>query len=290
MDPPPYEAISYVWGSQNKQKSLLINGNAVEISYNLFDAIRSLRSEDTFRIIWADAICIDQEDLDDKVQQINIMGDIYENAKSVVVCLGQSTERTGEAMRALRYFTDPKKKEEEPPWSHTTISSTEKCLADIFTHPWFKRVWTVQEATLARHTRLICGEHEVSWSGDLRTIRSILFRIKAAAISPYFSLSAGDTSVDFDWVPLLNILETQARQAAKREGVTLHCNHLDLAFDFRHRKCKNPRDRYYAILGIIENDQGAKLELRPDYLITLEELHHRFMVEIQRIIEIEDVH
>jgi hypothetical protein len=75
------------------------------------------------------------------------------------------------------------------------------------------------------------------------------------------------------------------RQAARREGVTLYRNHLDLAFDFRHRQCLDQRDRYFAIFGIIENDTGGKLSIAPDYTIPLEELHLRFTNEIKRIID-----
>jgi hypothetical protein len=280
---PPYEAISYVWGPWNERASLLIYGHPIKVHKTAFDAMHVLRKADSYRLVWVDAICIDQSNAAERGHQVAIMGEIYENAGNVAVCLGKPTERTAEAMRVLRYFTEPKRSVEEPPWSHMTLSDTEESLADVLRRPWFTRIWTVQEATLASHITLVCGDHEVSWSGDLRTMRSIVFRIKAAAISPYFYDSA------IDWAPLLDILETQARQAAKKEGVILQRHHLDLAFDFRHRKCHDPRDKYFAIFGIIENDRGAKLNLAPDYSISLEELHRRFTAEIQRISEIEDV-
>jgi hypothetical protein len=190
-------------------------------------------------------------------------------------------------MRVLRFFTEANALSEEPPWSYTALPELERNLADILTRPWFQRVWTVQEATLSRHTTLVCGEHQVSWRGDLQTMRSIVFRIKAAAVSPYFS-SATIPTITPDWSPLLNILETQMRQAARREGVTLRRNQLDLAYDFRHRQSADLRDKYFAIFGIIENDQGGQLSLLPDYRIGLEELHRKFTAEIQRIGETED--
>jgi hypothetical protein len=71
------------------------------------------------------------------------------------------------------------------------------------------------------------------------------------------------------------------KQAVRREGNTLYRNHLDLAFDFRHRKSTNPRDKYYTIFRIIENGQGGPLPLLPDYGISLEELHRRFTETIR---------
>lgn len=134
------------------------------------------------------------------------------------------------------------------------------------------------------------GPRRVCWRGDLCTMRSIVFRIKSAVISPYYTMGEAEPGPDINWDPLLSVLETQMRQAARREGVVLHRNHLDLAYDFRHRRSHDARDKYYAIMSIIENDQGAELCLRPSYEISLEELHRQFIAEIQRIGEIEDVH
>lgn len=281
---PPYEALSYVWGDYQQRASVKIDGYPIEIHAELFNAIHTLRNPDSPRLIWADAICIDQSNSPEKSHQVHIVGRIYETAENVVVYLGKPSDRSEEAMQYLNFFTNPSNVSEEPPWSYSELSMAEQNLADILSRPWFERIWKVQEATLARHTTLVCGEHRVSWHVDLQTMRSIVFKIKAAAISPYFSPNASYPST-LDWSPLLDILETQMRQAARREGVTLRRNHLDLAFDFRHRKCTERRDKYFAIFGIIENDQGGQLALVPDYTIGLEELHDRFTAETRRISE-----
>jgi hypothetical protein len=286
LQAPPFEALSYTWGNYQERASLKINGHAVGIHAGLFDAIHTLRLPNSSRLIWADAICIDQMNHDEKGHQVSIMGQIYETAKNVAVYLGKPSERSEEGMRCLKFFIESDNQLQEPPWLYSKLPEAEQNLADILTRPWFQRIWTVQEATLARNTTLLCGAQQVSWPGDLQTIKSIVFRIKAAAISPYFSSASGYIST-LDWSPLLNILETQMRQAARREGFTLYRNHLDLAFDFRHRKSADPRDKYFAIFGIIENDQGAQLALAPDYFIGLEELHYRFTAEIRRMGETE---
>ena len=121
-----------------------------------------------------------------------------------------------------------------------------------------------------------------------------IFRIKATVISPAFDWGAQQQST-LDWLPLLDILEAQSRQAARREGATLHRNQLELAFTFRHRKAHDPRDKIFAISNIVEheNDEHNKAELRilhADCEETLEEIHSRFEREIKRIAEIEDAH
>ena len=187
-------------------------------------------------------------------------------------------------MRFLKYFTESNELTTEPPWSFLQMAAVKQSLRDILNRPWFTRMWTVREATLARRTLLICGEHTVSWACNLKTMRSNVFRIKSAAISPYFSLHLSPTN-DLDWSPLLSILETQMRQAARRKGVTLRRNQLDLAYDFRHRMCYDPRDKYFAIFSIIENDRGGRLTFRPDYSTSLEQVHKAFTSEIRRLLD-----
>lgn len=212
------------------------------------------------------------------------MARIYENAASVMVYLGRSTERTEEAMRVLRWFMDPEADAVEAPWSYSAMVEVEQSLEDILYRPWFDRIWTVQEVTLARHTTMICGQHRVSWQVDLQTVRSILFRIKATAISPESEGDAGYAS-SLAWSRLLDILETQLRQAARRENVVIRRNHLDLMYDFRNRQCHDRRDKYFAILNIIENDAGGRMTLAPDYRCTLQEVHQQYMASIQKILE-----
>jgi hypothetical protein len=285
---PPYEALSYIWGDWDKRRTIQLIESTCDVTKNLLDALSNLRSPNAERLIWADAICVNQHDLHERNHQVSIMDKIYEGAKSVVIFLGEDTDQTEQAFRILRHFTDMNAEKEELPWSHAQLSDTEKSLQDIFGREWFNRIWTVQEATLARHTTLVCGNHQLSWDGNLQTLRSMVFRIQAHAISPYFSILSPQKS-SLDWSPLLNILETQMRQAARREGVTLQRSLLDIAYNFRERRCMEPRDKFFAIFSMIENDKGERLRLQPDYTMRLEDVYDDFIREIHRIGEIEDV-
>src|SRR5690349_23769360 len=62
-----YEALSYVWGSpENRRVVFMNNGCYIHVTTNLFAALTRLRDRFFERIIWIDAICINQ---DDKVEQ-----------------------------------------------------------------------------------------------------------------------------------------------------------------------------------------------------------------------------
>jgi hypothetical protein len=286
-DLPHYEALSYVWGGVAGPFIVLVNGRTFPLQKGTFLAIHALRERNSERLIWVDALCINQNDMIERGTQVAIMGEIYERARSVVVYLGEATDKSDEAMRALQYLMDAQRVKDEPPWSHTTLIDVEHVLQDIFGRPWFKRIWTVQEASLAQHTTLLCGGHTVSWHGDLRSLRRTIFRIKMAAISPYFSITSGRRS-KVDWSPLIDILETQMRQAARREGAALYQNQLDLAFQFRNRHSSDPRDNYFALFGLVENEKGGELKFCPDYTLSLEQVHLKYMREIERISGIND--
>jgi hypothetical protein len=282
LQAPSYEAISYVWGTRDNQPTISVDGSVMQIFQGAFQAIHALRRPDSDQIVWIDAVCIDQSCAEERSRQVSMMSDIYGMARSVAVYLGKAIEQTSEAMRLLQYLISPDGTMEQPPWISSKLSKVEDVLQDILERPWFERVWTVQEAALARHTTLICGEYKVSWSSDLRNLRSVIFRIKSAAISPYFSAASGRKS-KLDWSPLTDILETQLRQAARREGVILHRNQLDIAYQFRHRECRDPRDNYFAMFGIVESEKGGDLRFTVDYSMSLEQVHQRYTEELMRI-------
>lgn len=280
---PHYEALSYTWGAWDDRGTLVINGQTVDIHAGLFNAIHALRHITSERLVWADAVCINQTDMYEKNHQIRMMDKLYTNAKNVAIYLGQPNEYSHQAIEALRSFIDLDTELAQPPWLYVPPPGMERCLEDLLTRPWFQRIWTVQESVLARYTTLFCGQHEVSWRGDYHTLKRIVFRIKAAAIAPHFGPDGGPSQLD--WTPLLQIFEAQMRQAAKREGFTIQRNQLDLAFDFRHRRSTDARDKYYAIFSIQENDSGDSLILSPDYSKGVGELHQKFVTEMQRLSE-----
>jgi hypothetical protein len=70
---------------------ILVNGASVAVTVNLESALRYLRHSDLPRVLWIDAICINQHDLGEKRHQVSIMQSIYTYAEQVVVWLGLET-------------------------------------------------------------------------------------------------------------------------------------------------------------------------------------------------------
>lgn len=111
-----YEPISYCWkaytrehwlGSTYKEKKkqkrirVRIDGADFYINENLHGALRQMRLESTVRVLWADAICINQTDETEKSAQVAIMGDIYRNGRTTLAWLGEADHRTRKAFSKL---------------------------------------------------------------------------------------------------------------------------------------------------------------------------------------------
>lgn len=69
FEPPPYEALSYVWWPPQCDRSFLCPTGIVPITINLEVALKWIPSVDQVRVVWADAICINQKDVTERGHQ-----------------------------------------------------------------------------------------------------------------------------------------------------------------------------------------------------------------------------
>lgn len=84
----PFEAISYVCGSNIKCHTITIDERPLAITESLSQALRQTRPKDRPRPLWADAICINQDDSEEKNQQVALMGHIYQKSRCTLMCFG----------------------------------------------------------------------------------------------------------------------------------------------------------------------------------------------------------
>lgn len=98
----PHEALSYTWGSSEKDKTIIVNGKSFKITSNQFLALWHLRFEHEDRIIWADGICIDQSHKREKNHQAMHMSSIYSEAERVLIWLGEASHETNLFTQALK--------------------------------------------------------------------------------------------------------------------------------------------------------------------------------------------
>jgi hypothetical protein len=89
--PVPYYALSYVWGNSTETLPIYLNGIQHQVTRNLESALRHLRHL-KYKLLWIDALCINQKDLNERESQIRYMKQIYTKSKQTLVWLGASSD------------------------------------------------------------------------------------------------------------------------------------------------------------------------------------------------------
>lgn len=103
-----YEALSYEWGNPKKTHIFsLDNGSTIYITESLHHALRDIRHESPSqadRVVWADAICINQDDTGEREQQVTMMGSIYRKAKRVITYIGPESDNSSLGIEFASYL------------------------------------------------------------------------------------------------------------------------------------------------------------------------------------------
>ena len=109
-DNPTYEAISYVWGDTIDPQNIYVEPGerAMPITKNLHSVLRNVRLQQEERVLWADALCINQKDLGERGSQVAIMADIFKNAARVLAYLGDYWDGCELAVEAILQLAENK--------------------------------------------------------------------------------------------------------------------------------------------------------------------------------------
>jgi len=283
-----YEAISYAWGDYPEFDQTLFLGNQVlKISRNLYAALMAYSYPDRTRLLWADAICINQADTVEKTQQVAIMADIYSKAKRVQAWLAPASNYTTEAMKFMARLASKAEsfgisdEVDQPRWfpdfpsvnicddeAQNLIYDAIKAHVDyLVSRSWFNRVWIVQEVTLAAELIVSCGHSTMDWTtfaraletlrGALRQVPRGEERLRLEGLKPAWEL----------------IRQRDVFRLLDRHGDRNH--HLMtnvLGKQMSNRNCSDDRDRVYAMLAMTK----SPYPMTPDYDRTVAEAYTDF--------------
>lgn len=255
-----YDALSYVWGDQGTKTTILLDAKPFDVTMNLCWALRRTRDRHETRLIWADAICINQRDLQERSQQVAMMSSIFGGASRVLICMGDppspgededvSSLMNGFALLWGRHLDTPVLGEGDPLRNDARWHSVAR-----FMHlPWFRRAWVIQEVGLAGDPRVLYGRCEFGYRQMLQVMRwtgsqmwIVQFAIPSFLVHREWS----------DW--------TQPKHPLTFIDLLNHGALLD---------CTDPRDHVYAFLGhpLARNKAGGPLVL-PDYTKSVEQVY-----------------
>lgn len=173
---PPYTA--------DRDCEIVCNGHPVMVTRNLLDFLRTAKQHGSFphesMPIWIDAVCINQEDLDERAAQVRIMTWIYSCAKEVFIWLGKPVRDLQYAKRllwALKKHDVHELREYQPKMPEdlekanvflsTGATSREAwaALGDLFCRAWFGRMWVIQEVVFggSATTKIYFGDEFIKY-------------------------------------------------------------------------------------------------------------------------------
>ncbi|MCJ1264724.1 hypothetical protein MMC22_004599 [Lobaria immixta] len=108
-DLPEYDALSYCWGDASQKTWVTCNEQHLEITKDLFTAIHQFRHKDKTIRIWIDQLCIDQENLEERGNQVQLMRDIQSRALNTLVWLGGNADQSVLAFELMERLKEPLK-------------------------------------------------------------------------------------------------------------------------------------------------------------------------------------
>lgn len=275
-----YEALSYVWGAIERQKySITLNGVPFWVSRSLHQVILRLRRRDGPRVVWIDALCIDQSNLSERGSQVLLMRQIYSSATRVIVWLGDHEPwglgKVCTTSQAREYRSDTSRTEE-------LHYGTARVIARLLSRDWWTRIWIVQEVIVARQVTIQCGRQTLDWDDFCiladRASKKPFMSKRQIHIEEFHSLMIhrNDMKTQSKIPPSSRTIRSRRDSGLAQQAINI----LQLVYDFRARKATSPHDKIFALLGLAEmpsDPRGSSASfLTPDYRMQPSDLSLHF--------------
>lgn len=254
----PYEALSYVWGSREDMREITVNGEPTKVTKNLYEALVAVRVPWSSRSLWVDAICINQEDMEERSNQVAMMASVYRHASRVLIWLGHDDPEyvdpafTYLCQRAnkiylgfgwtrklfIKRLASYVSRRKEIPASELQLDDVRPTPAQyeafsvFLRQPWFYRLWVVQEASLCKYATFYWHESSI----DLAFVMVALDQWKedSELVEPPRGLD--------------NIVTIKSNRKFEYKGASKPF--AKMLYEVREFDCYDPRDRVYGLLGM----------------------------------------
>ena len=262
---PDYQAVSYVWGKDDSSSSIICNGAILAIGRNISDALRRFRKCSEEISLWANSICINQGDINERNNQVRIMDQIYRKASHVLIWLGREDEyeNTELAMRYMQdllgcseeimesvvgdnrddgaaYSADLYQKLETKEVSQCNLPKFDAFISFFIERPWFQRAWTFQESWLAQNRTYHCGKFEFPDESLLVTASCLM------------ALSTNMNNIRYS-LPWDGKLASMLLRERSFQGSSPYQDLHYLLESRRRAGCKYPSDLIYSLYGVVSD-------------------------------------
>ncbi len=263
-DNPSYIALSYTWDHGGDPKFIECEGTTIKVGQNLWSFLHQYRQKLSNRLyheqtppesvpLWIDALCINQQNMDERAHQVGQMRDIYTGASSVIVWLGLAVDTEELAFMLTRYPT------------LLRADEASGALIRLLNKPYWSRVWVVQEFVLAKTVEIWCGTFHADASAFENLWRHDDLMSNSPAFSQYLVSTQG-------WPLFKSRREFRHSKKYKREllgrrdskSLRSTFRLRDLLQSFATSQSSEVYDKVYGFLGIASKGR-ADLPIEPDY-------------------------
>ena len=278
--PPVYEALSYHWGDSKSKSIIKCNEASKAVTENLFAALCQIRSPTRSRLLWIDAICINQSSDGEKTHQVRLMRRIYEAAQRVLIWLGPSSTDSWRAMALVprllrakqaqaaandkRRFYELNVEGQKAYDLPYIIDPAYPALAALLDRAWFSRVWIIQELAVSREAVVLCGSWEHGWDQFVDAIGHAYDLLVPAS---------WDNTTRFE-----RVVQIEAARRTVRDGGTQSL--LGLLLLTRRFGATIPKDKVYALCGLANDAGPDALAIEPEYNVDNSTVFHMVALEM----------
>ncbi|KAK4122210.1 hypothetical protein N657DRAFT_494594 [Parathielavia appendiculata] len=266
-----YEAMSYTWGPQHPEevwfcKTVYINNHPLRVTQRVYDLLLNRSPAFSPRTIWIDAICINQKDDLEKGRQVALMHQIFSRASRVTVSLGEAPNAhlAIDLLFELSHLFKNYDMTDAELWERYTPerrSARWLALGDMMEHPYFTRIWIVQEVAANENVHVVYGGQLINWDTLMRVLPPLLMANR-------LSMLVEDTAVvGTKRIALINgfhiITMDKVREATQNDDPP---NLADMLVPCWTLQGSDRRDKIFALWALASD--GDNDLVRPDYTKT----------------------
>jgi Heterokaryon incompatibility protein (HET) len=252
--PISYEALSYIWGDPNREALIRLNSTEnVSVRRNLEKALRDLRFQDGPRLVWIDALCINQADVHERREQVKLMRSIYAAASVVRTWIDLDIDCASAAFFCLHSLSDDASVRdlgEDPElWGP---------VGKVLANEYWCRIWVQQEIAYAAQWTVQC--HSSTISSRCLMIFATLLVLKEWGFftDPLLNRTSWKALMPSPLRPLLY----QSRKDDGNVSSSTFYGPLHRALrDCRNLKSTDPKDKVFAMLGMIDDYHDGDIDV-----------------------------
>ncbi|KAE9364551.1 HET-domain-containing protein [Stipitochalara longipes BDJ] len=279
-DEPEYEALSYVWGPPEGMGWEIFIGTdfKLRVRENLWRALHVFQSDSdgTTRYLWIDALCIDQDDTNERNHQVAQMGKIYGHAKTVLAWLGPGNTKTYGVFELIRQISAHYNESGE-------FCGCRRCrrvdgtgvwqdLLQLCDREYWSRLWIIQEVVLAKDLLFVCGGewfpkvYHVKWDELSQTLHA-LERLQNSRIP------------EVSWIRVSLAAQLERQRRARLANVAGSDLLYNLVISHKDAQCIDLRDKVFGLHSLTKDccKAGTPVDYNiPPYVLCGRLLHHHF--------------